>query len=328
MKEVPLKTKNRIIAKFANGIKPVDISVEERLPLESVNQIIGEWENGYISLELTADIMPEVKELANLMRDREISVNDLVEGYHYYTIFKGIEDEKIVPVVKAISSMDKEVRERFLNTAQKMMSFSKYSGVDYVDIPKALEEMVERGKELQREIKRREMQLQEYSSRLDEVKKEVGALSERISSLSREVTLAEKIRSELGLGDEEKLVRLIGGLKQVNFEPSKLVEVGNALSAISSRGLTVEQFLKVLRYFEELMNLGLSIQTMQRILEDVKKYDIGIDEYLSERAIYVKDKIAYMKSLKELVDAHRRAEKEIRNIDEELERKKAKLGKE
>ncbi|MEM4118534.1 MAG: hypothetical protein QXR75_01120, partial [Thermoplasmatales archaeon] len=89
---------------------------------------------------------------------------------------------------------------------------------------------------------------------------------------------------------------------------------------------TIDQFLKVHRYFEELMGLGLTVQTMQRILNDVKQYEVDIDEYLNERAMYVKDKIAYLKSLKELVEAHKRAEKQIKNLDEELERKKLKLA--
>jgi len=328
VKEVQLKTKNRVITKFANGMRLTDISVEEKIPLETVKDIIDEWEKGYITIGITPEISSEVIQLANLMRDKEIFINDLIEGYHFYTIFKGNDDERIVPIVKAISSMDKEAREKFLNTAQKMISFSKYAKIDYVDIPKALDDMVLKGKEIQRELRKRELQLQESQAKLDEFNREINTLNEKISKLNKEVEFAEKLRSEIHLEDEEKMLKLVSGLKAIDFDPRRVVEIGDALSSISSRGFSVDQFLKVLRFFEELMDLGLTVQTMQRILDDVKKYEVSVDEYLNERALYVKDKIAYMKSLKELVDAHRRAEKEIRNINEELDRKKAKLERE
>ena len=58
---------------------------------------------------------------------------------------------------------------------------------------------------------------------------------------------------------------------------------------------------------------------------DVKGDGVTLDEYLNERAVYVRDKLAYMKSLKELIDAHRRAEKQIKQINEEIALKKVKL---
>ncbi|MEM0127824.1 MAG: hypothetical protein QXO03_01890 [Thermoplasmatales archaeon] len=327
MKELSLKEKNRIIVKFVNGMRPEDISIEERIPLDSIQHAIEEWKDGYINLEAGADIAAELREIATMMREKEISINDLVEGYHYYAIFKGIQDEKIVSIVNALSSFEKESRNRFLNTAQKMMRFSKYMNVDYVEIPKALDEMVERGKELQREIKKKELQLQENVSKVEALQEQIQSLEDKVKRMSREASIVEKMFSEfhLSVDDEDKLTKLLAGLKQVDFNSEKVLEVGSALSSIFSRGLSLDQFLKVHRYFEELMNLGLSIQTMQRILNDVKEYDTSIDEYLNERAMYVKDKIAYIKSLKELVDAHKKAEKQIKSIDEELERKRAKL---
>ncbi|MEM4771882.1 MAG: hypothetical protein QW460_02660, partial [Thermoplasmatales archaeon] len=223
---------------------------------------------------------------------------------------------------------DKDSRDKFLNTAQKMMRFSKYMNVEYVDIPKALDEMVARGKELQSEIKKEEFQLQESSAKVKSMKEEIQILENRIKTMTREISLVERVMAEFQMTgeDEDKLTKLLSGLKKADFGKDKIIDVGIAISEIYARGLTIDQFLKVHRYFEELMGLGLTVQTMQRILNDVKQYEVDIDEYLNERAMYVKDKIAYLKSLKELVEAHKRAEKQIKNLDEELERKKLKLA--
>ncbi|MEM0130268.1 MAG: hypothetical protein QW100_02680 [Thermoplasmatales archaeon] len=328
MKELTLKEKNRVIVKFINGRRPEDISIEERVPLDSIQKVINEWRDGYLNIEIGNEIAPELREIATMMKEKEISINDLIEGYHYYTIFKDVQDERIVSIVNALSSLDKDSRDKFLNTAQKMMRFSKYMNVDYMDIPRALDEMVARGKELQSEIKKEEFQLQESFTKAKSMKEEIQILENRIKTMSREISLVERVMAEFHMTgeDEDKLTKLLSGLKKADFGEDKIIEAGIAISEISSRGLTVDQFLKVHRYFEELMGLGLTVQTMQRILNDVKQYEVDIDEYLNERAMYVKDKIAYLKSLKELVEAHKRAEKQIKNLDEELERKKLKLA--
>jgi len=81
MSSVPLKTKNRVIVKFVNGRKLEDISLEERISLSSVEEEIEEWKQGYINMDLGNDIAQELKELAFLIRDKEITPHDIVEGY-------------------------------------------------------------------------------------------------------------------------------------------------------------------------------------------------------------------------------------------------------
>ncbi len=327
MSSVPLKTKNRVLIKFINGRKLEDISLEERISVSSVEEVIEEWKQGYINMDLSNDIAQELKELAFMLRDKALTPHDLVEGYQYYGIFKDRDRDKVIGIVNEIYSLKEEQREQFMKTAEKMMKLAKYKNIDYVEIPKALEDMVERGKELNREIKSKEIQNLELTERLSNVKKELERIYEEKKELSKEVAFSNYLREKLpgGKEDENSLKSVIEGLKHAGFDASKIQEVSSQISLIGKRELSVEQFLKISRYFEELMNLGLSVSTMEKILSTVKEDGVTLDEYLNERAVYVRDKLAYMKSLKELIDAHRRAEKQIKQINEEIALKKVKL---
>ena len=327
MSSVPLKTKNRVIVKFVNGRKLEDISLEERISLSSVEEVIEEWKQGYINMDLGNDIAQELKELAFLIRDKEITPHDIVEGYQYYEIFKDKDRDKIIRIVNEIYSLGDENGSKFVKTAEKMMNLSKYGNIEYVDIPKALDDMVERGKELNREIKSKEIQSLELTERLGRLRRELEEVEDKKKSLEKEIVFSSYLKQELSGGEEDEnaIRNTIEGLKHSNFEVKKIVEISSQIAIIKRRDMTVDQFLKVSRYFEELMNLGLSVPTMEKILDNVKEDGVTIDEYLNERAAYVRDKLAYLKSLKELMEAHKRAEKQMKQINEEIALKKLKL---
>ncbi|MCL4449755.1 MAG: hypothetical protein M1386_00340 [Candidatus Thermoplasmatota archaeon] len=327
MSSVPLKTKNRVIVKFVNGRKLEDISLEERISLSSVEEVIEEWKQGYINMDLGNDIAQELKELAFLIRDKDITPHDIVEGYQYYEIFKDKDREKIIRIVNEIYSLGDEMGSKFVKTAEKMMNLSKYGNIEYVDIPKALDDMVERGKELNREIKSKEIQSLELTERLGRLRRELEEVEDKKKSLEKEIVFSSYLKQELSGGEEDEnaIRNTIEGLKHSNFEVKKIVEISSQIALIKRRDMTVDQFLKVSRYFEELMNLGLSVPTMEKILDNVKEDGVTIDEYLNERAAYVRDKLAYLKSLKELMEAHKRAEKQMKQINEEIALKKLKL---
>ncbi|MCL4333792.1 MAG: hypothetical protein M1290_05705 [Candidatus Thermoplasmatota archaeon] len=327
MSSVPIKTKNRVIVKFVNGSKLEDISLEERISLNSVEEILEEWKQGYINMDLGNDIAQELKELAFLIRDKEITPHDLVEGYQYYGIFKDKEREKVIGIVNQIYSMDDVKRSQFIKTAEKMISFAKYANVEYVDIPKALDDMVEKGKELNREIKSKEIMNLELSERISRIRRELENMEEEKKGLERELAFSAYLKRELKVAEEDEnaIKNAIEGLKHSNYDVEKIKEVSSQIAQIAKRELSVDQFLKISRYFEELMNLGLTVPTMEKILETVKEDGVTIDEYLNERAMYVRDKLAYLKSLKELMEAHKRAEKQMKQINEEIALKKLKL---
>ena len=327
MSPVPIKTKNRVIVKFINGRELKDISLEERISLASVEEVIEEWKQGYINMDFGNDVAQELKDLALLIRDKEITPHDLVEGYQYYGIFKDKDKDSIIKIVNEIYSLDETKRESFIKTAEKMMKLAKYNNVDYVEIPKAVDDMVERGKELNREIKSKEIQNLELSERLSKLREELESIGEERKGLAKEIAFANYLRQELPRGGEDEIAikHAVEGLKLANFDAKRIEEISAQISLIGKRDLSVEQFLKISRYFEELMNLGLSVPTMEKILSNVKEDGVTVDEYLNERAVYVRDKLAYMKSLKDLIEAHKRAEKQIKQINEEIALKKLKL---
>ena len=327
MSSVPIKTQNRVIVKFINGRKLEDISLEEKISLSTVEEVIEEWRQGYINMDLGNEIAKELKELAFLIRDKEITPHDLVEGYQYYGIFKDKDREKIIGIVNKIYSMSEEKREQFMKTAEKMMKLAKYDNIDYVEIPKAIEEMVERGKELNREIKSKEIQNLELSERLSKVRNELESIEEQNKNFSRQLAFSNYLKRELPREseDENAIKNVIEGLKHSNYDVAKIQEISAQIALIGKRDLSIDQFLKISRYFEELMNLGLTVPTMEKILDTVKEDGVTIDEYLNERTAYVRDKLAYLKSLKELMDAHKRAEKQMKQINEEIALRKLKL---
>ena len=327
MSSVPIKTQNRVIVKFINGRKLEDISLEEKISLSTVEEVIEEWRQGYINMDLGNEIAKELKELAFLIRDKEITPHDLVEGYQYYGIFKDKDREKIIGIVNKIYSMSEEKREQFMKTAEKMMKLAKYDNIDYVEIPKAIEEMVERGKELNREIKSKEIQNLELSERLSKVRNELESIEEQNKNFSRQLAFSNYLKRELPREseDENAIKNVIEGLKHSNYDVAKIQEISAQIALIGKRDLSVDQFLKISRYFEELMNLGLTVPIMEKILDTVKEDGVTIDEYLNERTAYVRDKLAYLKSLKELMDAHKRAEKQMKQINEEIALRKLKL---
>ncbi len=79
MSNVPLKTKSKIIVKFINGESANDISIELKISINQVNEIIEEWKRGYFNIEFDKEIPGEMRELADLMRDKELTIQNLLK---------------------------------------------------------------------------------------------------------------------------------------------------------------------------------------------------------------------------------------------------------
>lgn len=327
MAETPLKVKNRIITSFLNGKSEQEISLEERVSISAVKEAIDEWESGYFAVPSINDISPELREIAQTIRKGEISINDLIEGYHYHEIFNGKERDRVIRIVGEIYSMDDEKRKNFFRTVDKMISLVKFEKIEYTEIPRALEHMVERGKSLQKEIRSREIENIELSSRNSELQRGIEALQSESASLRRELEFAKYLQEVFrrDAGSEERLRGVIEGLLHSGYDAGKIEEVSLELKSIKEREMTVEQFLRVARYFEELMKMGLTSQMMSKLLDRLKEDSIDVGEYLEERYAYVRDKAAYIKAVKDLVDTHKRLEREIKALEEEIARRKLKL---
>jgi flagellar motility protein MotE (MotC chaperone) len=327
MSSISLKTKNRVIVKFINGSEPSDISVEEGISLNSVEEVIGDWRKGYLTGSKIEDIGQELNELVQMLKEKELTVHDLLDGFHYYSIFKGKEKERVLAIVNEIYSMDQNERDQFTKTVEKMMNFSRYRGIDYVDIPIAIEEMVEKGKEIRKELQDSEKKEKELKEILESLKTEIEEMEGVKEELAKQINLSNYLNEELSRTDSDgKAVKtVIQAIKQAGFSGDKLVDVSNEIIRLKSEGMSVDQFLKLSKYFEELNNLGLTIPMIRELEGNLKEYGMDIYRYLNERASYVRDKTAYIRSVKDLADTQKKAEKQIAELDREIAKKRSKL---
>jgi len=324
MSEIPLKTKTRIIIDFVKGMRAEDISFNERIPLDSVNRTIREWEEGYLNVNIGNDIPSEIKEIAALMRDKNLTVQDILEGYSFYEIFRDKEREKVMRIVDEIYGLNDSERRKFMDTAMRIISYRKYDNIDFTEIPKALEDMVYRGKELNREIRSRELHLLDLKKQIGDIERQLSEMNKERDELTKEISMLKFLRENVG-GDDESIRNAVEGLKHSGFSAESIREISEYIVAIKGRGMNIEQFLRITKYFDELMKLGLSVQMMEDLLERVKESGMDIDDYLNERYAYVRDKSAYVKSVKELVDVHKKLEKDIKLMEEEIQKRKNKL---
>ncbi len=326
MNDLPLKTKVKIITDFVKGTKVEDISFNERISMDLVIRTIKDWEGGFLDVNLGNDIPPEIKEIASMMRDHTLTVQDVLEGYTFYEIFKDKDKEKVIRIVEEIYGLNEKEREKFIETALKIISYKKYDNIEFTEIPKALEDMVYRGKELNKDIKSKEINILELKNQIENARSNLSKLEQEKENLAKELELSSYIKERID-GNEENVKKVIDLISYSGFNADKIKEISNEIASIKNRGLSVDQFLKISRYFEELMNLGLKVQMMEDLLYRLKDSGMDIDDYLNERFQYVKDKKAYLNSLKELMETHKKLEKDLRLLEEEIQRRKNKLDK-
>lgn len=324
MNEIPFKARTKIIIDFVKGMRAEDISFNERIPLDSVKNTIKEWEDGYLNVNIGNDVPTEIKDIAAMMRDNNLTVQDILEGYSYYEIFKDKERDKVIRIVDEIYGMNDLDRKKFIDTAMRIISYRKYDNIDFTEIPKALEDMVYRGKEINREIKSREFHLLDLNKQIQYIEGKLKDMNNEMDKLSKEINLLKFLRENVGK-DDDSIKNTIESLKHSGFDAESIREISGYIVAIKGRGMSIEQFLKIAKYFDDLMKLGLSVQMMEDLLDRVKESGMDIDDYLNERYSYIKDKSAYMKSVKELVDVHKKLEKDIKVLEEEIQKRKNKI---
>jgi hypothetical protein len=313
MTEISLKIKNKIIVDFINGKSVNEISLELKISIDIINNIIEEWKNGYLTIPLDKEIPTEIKELAELMRDKELTIQDLIEGYYYYTIFKDMKKEKVLKVLKQIYSFEESERDKLLNTAEKMLKFSKYENIDYVSIPDAIEKMVEHGKALNHEIKEKE-------NKLNLLKTEVAELDLKKEKLEKETEFSSYLRDTLSKNniDEKKIKDFLEALITAGLDIKHWEDMSSELKAIRNQNMSIEQFLKVSKYFVDVMEQGMTISMVKDLQERLKERNIEIEEYLNERYDFVKDKIVYLREIVELRKEHKALENRIKDMKSEI----------
>ena len=166
-----------------------------------------------------------------------------------------MDKEKILLLLKQIYGFDQKNREKLLNTAEKMIKFSKYENIDFVDIPDAIEKMVEKGRLLNHQLKELEVQKLEKEEALKSLNTNIEELRSKLQDLKNETNLAEYLKTRLSEYEiEASKIRdfldtmLAAGLDTKNWE-----ELATELKVLKSKNMNIDQFLKVSRYFEDLM---------------------------------------------------------------------------
>lgn len=320
MSDITLKTKNKIVVNYINGKNLNDISIELKISIDMIKSVIEEWKNGYLEIQLDKEITSEIKELAELMREKELTIQNLIEGYYYYSIFSGMEKEKVLIVLKQIYGLEDRERDKLISTAEKMLQFSKYENIDYVDIPDAIEKMVERGKVLNHEIKVKENEITAIQNNLNVLKTEVAGLEEKKGDIEKELEFSNYVNETLSKNNiDEKQVRdFLEALINAGLDVKHWEDIASELKAIKNKNMSIEQFLKVSKYFEELMDQGLTISMIKDLEERLNDSNIEIEEYLNERYEFVKDKIGYFKGIMELRKEQKALENRIRDMRNEI----------
>ncbi len=321
MENLPLKSRKKIIIDYLNDVPPEKIASELKISVEEVKNSIEEWKNGYISIFTNElEISDELKELAKLMKSKEITVEDLIQGYMFNQIFRDLDREKTLKIVRELSAMDENDREEFLRTAEKMIKFSKYKNVNYTDIPDALENMVSRGRELNNELKEKELLLKKLNENIEKLEQRIKNLNDEEKYLSREIEFAKNIREYLNMYrlDEKRVGEFFQLLSETDFSLDRWEEIYNAIKLLKTKNMDVENFTKLSDYLVKLLDLGLSTMFLKNLEEELEKESMSIDDFIDEIEDYIKNKIAYKKEIEELKKEHKNLENQIRSMRSEI----------
>lgn len=321
MEDLPLKIKKRIVIGYLENEPVENLSQELKLSTTKIEEIINEWKNGYLSIyNNDYEIADEIKEIAKMMKEKEITIPDLIQGYLYSQIFSMKDKDRIIKIVKSLDSMDDKTREEFLKTAEKMMKFSKYMNVEYVDIPDTLEKMVEKGKALNKDIKEMELKIQTLKNEVENLNNMFEKKLTEINKMTEELEFAknlQKFLSEKGI-DKKKLIEFIESVQSLNYSLNNWDEINKALKMLKEKDLTPESFVKISDYLVKLLNLGLTVSMIKNLEIDLENESINVKDYLDEMDEYLKNKISYKKSIEELKKEEKELESQIRSIRSEI----------
>lgn len=321
MENVSLKNRKKIIIDYLNDVPPEKIASEIRISVDDVKNVLDEWKNGYISVFTNElEISDELKELAKMMKSKDISLEDLLQGYIYSQIFKDLDRDKTLKVIRELSGMNEDKRLEFVNTAEKMLKFSKYKNVNYVDIPDALESMVNRGKEINSELKEKEMLLRKLKGDIEIAEQNIKRLDEEERKLINEIEFSKNIKNymrEFKL-DEKRIREFFELLSETGYSLEKWEEIYATIKALKTKNMDVENFMKLSNYLTELMNLGFTTSFLKGLEEELEKQSMNVGQFIDEIEDYIRNKIAYQKEIEELRKEHKALEKEIRSMRSEI----------
>lgn len=312
--DIDLKSKAEIVTAYLNGKDIVDISGIFDLGRETVEKIIKEWISGYFKVH---DDDYYFRQIASLLMENDITIKDLVQGYYYHKIFSGMEKEIVIRFIISLNRLDNETRRSLIDNSEKMMKIKKYTGIDYSEIPSALEGMVNRGKELKKEIEAYQREIEELHKERDNLNEEIKAMENEFRKRSRDLEILFFMEKTLELNHNEikEFLREIDGQR---YSRRDLMEITRALKILRERGMGMEQFIKLVDYLEGIMKMGFTVSMLRDFEKNLEEKGIRPEKYLRELQDTLEEKVKYEEKLDELRKEAKYLENQIRSMRNEV----------
>ena len=312
--EIGLKLKANIIKEYLQGSSLNDLSIKYNIDIESLKKIINEWIHGYFKVYEDDYYL---RQITSLMMEKDITIEDLVQGYYYFKLFNDMEKEDVVRFIISLKKLDEEKRRSLIENSLKMLKLNKYSGIDYSEIPSALDRMVARGRELKATIDSYEKEIAEMENKKREIDNELRDLEKEFEKRKREMDILLFMEKSLELKYDE-IKNFLSEAKNINFSSRDLMEVSNALKALRERGMGIEQFIRSVDYLDKLMEMGFSISLIKDLEQDLEGRGVNIQKYLREIDDVIEDKMAYEKKVEDLKKEAKSLENQIRSMRNEI----------
>ncbi|MGC8860414.1 MAG: hypothetical protein ACP5QH_04325 [Thermoplasmata archaeon] len=312
--EIPLKIKGELIRSYLKGKNLSDLSREYNIEIEEIKRILNEWINGYFKLY---DDDYYIRQIASLMLEKDLKPEDIVQGYYYYEIFRDMDKEEVMRFIISLKNMEEDRRKSLIENSLRMMKLNRYSGIDYSEIPQALDRMVLRAGELKEDIDSSERRISELESKERELEERVLELEREINRRKEYLEILLFMERHLDMGHED-IKDFILDAKKLNYSKKDLMEISRAIRTMNERGLGVEQFIRLVDYLEGLMDLGLSVSFIKNLEEDLERRGLKLQKYLKEMDDLIEDKLLYEKNVDDLKKEAKSLENQIRSMRNEI----------
>jgi DNA repair exonuclease SbcCD ATPase subunit len=321
MDPITIDTKKYIILAYLDDQPPKKIASDLHVNLEDVSAVIEEWKGGYITIfKNETEIAEELKSLARLMKSKSLTLEDLTLGYFYYTIFQDLDKTRVIKLINELKNMPEEKRNELYSMSERLLNFSKYKNIDFVQIPAALDEMVEKGKGLNKEIKEKESKLSALKKEIELQEQERAKLGEEVKKLYEELNFAKNFKENMARLNvsESKLAEFMETIVHSKYNIEYLESLYSAIKNMRLRYMDVDQFLKITDYLEALSKLGFSVSFLKSMKEELEAQDIDFETYIEDANKYIKSKMNYLKEIEELKKEHKNLENQIRAMRSEI----------
>ncbi len=312
--EISLKEKAQMVKEYLNGISMEEISKVHSLSFDNVKRTIDEWLNGYFQI---SDDDYFLRQLGGLIKEKNITIEDLVMSYYYYSLLRDYDREKTLKIILSLANMEDQERKLLLENAMKMMKLKNYSGIDYSEIPAALERLVRKAKEIKDGMDLMEKEISELSKKKELLQRDLIEIENELKNRKKYLDIIKFIEENLEL-DHEQAVNFLKEAKTLNYDGKKMREIVQSMELLRNKNLSTEQFLKISEYLEKLMDMGFSISFLKELEMDMEKSNMKFQKYLKEMDLYIRNKVDYEKNVEELKKEAKSLESEIRAMRNEI----------